>query len=58
VGKTTLYNALTGLGAPTAAHPMSTTEPNIGVARVPDADLDRVAEVEESRKTVHAVLDL
>jgi GTP-binding protein YchF len=58
VGKTTLFNALTGLGAPTAAHPMSTTEPNIGVARVPDALLDRAAEVEESRKIVHATLDL
>ena len=58
VGKTALFNALTGLGAPTAAHPMSTTEPNIGVARVPDEALDRAAEVEESRKTVHATLDL
>lgn len=57
-GKTTLFNALTGLEAPTAPHPFSTTEPNIGVARVPDPVLDRAAEVEGSRKTVHATLDL
>lgn len=58
VGKTTLFNALTGLSAPTAAHPFSTTEPNIGVARVPDARLDHAAELEGSDKTVHATLDL
>ena len=58
VGKTTLFNALTGLAAPTAAHPFSTTEPNIGVARIPDDRLDRAAEVEGSAKVVHATLDL
>lgn len=58
VGKTTLFNALTGLDAPTAAHPFSTTEPNIGVARVPDDRLDRAAEVEHSAKIVRATLDL
>lgn len=58
VGKSTLFNALTGLSAPTAAHPFSTTEPNVGVARVPDERLDRAAELEQSDKTVHAALDL
>jgi GTP-binding protein YchF len=57
-GKTTLFNALTGLGAPTAPHPFSTTEPNVGVAKVPDPDLERAAEVESSDKTVYATLDL
>jgi len=58
VGKTTLFNALTGLQAPTAAHPFSTTEPNVGVARIPDDRLERAAEVERSAKVVHATLDL
>jgi hypothetical protein len=58
VGKTTLFNALTGLSAPTAPHPFSTTEPNVGVARVPDDRLDRAAAFEESAKVVHATLDL
>ncbi len=57
-GKTTLFNALTGLEAPTGAHPFSTTEPNVGVARVPDAALERAAELEGSKKLVHATLDL
>ena len=58
VGKTTLFNALTGLTAPTAAHPFSTVEPNIGVARIPDERLERVAALEGSAKVVHATLDL
>lgn len=58
VGKTTLFNALTGLSAPTAAHPFSTTEPNVGVARIPDERLERAAALERSAKTVHATLDL
>ncbi len=58
VGKTTLFNALTGLDAPTAPHPFSTTEPNVGVAKIPDVLLDRVAELEGSKRTVHATLEL
>ena len=57
-GKTTLFNALTGLGAYTAPHPFATTEPNVGIARVPDPLLDQAARVEGSAKTVHATLDL
>lgn len=58
VGKTTLFNALTGLSAPTAAHPFSTTEPNVGVARVPDDRLEEAAALESSAKVTHATLDL
>ncbi len=58
VGKTTLFNALTGLEAPTASHPFSTIDPNVGVARVPDTDLDEAARVEQSVKLVHATLEL
>ncbi|MEK7251741.1 MAG: redox-regulated ATPase YchF [Actinomycetota bacterium] len=58
VGKTTLFNALTGLSAPTAPHPFSTAEPNVGVARVPDERLERAGQLEKSAKVVHATLDL
>ena len=58
VGKTTFFNALTGLEAPTAAHPFSTTEPNVGVAQIPDPDLDEAARLEGSAKTVHGTLEL
>ena len=58
VGKTTLFNALTGLVAPTASHPFSTTEPNVGVARVFDDRLERAAKLEGSTKVTYATLDL
>jgi len=58
VGKTTLFNALTGLAAATAPHPFTTTEPNVGVARVPDPELERAAEVEKSAKIVFNTIDL
>ena len=57
-GKTTLFNALTGLEAPTAPHPFTTTEPNVGVLKVTDPLLDRIAVLERSRKATHAGLDL
>lgn len=58
VGKTALFNALTGLEAPTAPHPFSTTSPNLGVALIPDPALEAAAEVESSKKIVHASLEL
>lgn len=57
-GKTTLFNALTGLEAVTAAHPYTTHEPNVGVAQVADPHLDAAAGLERSAKTVYATLDL
>ena len=57
-GKTTLFNALTGLDAATAAHPYNTTEPNLGVARIPDPKLDAAGKVENSAKVVPATLEL
>jgi hypothetical protein len=58
VGRTTLFNALTGLDAVTAPHPYATTQPNVGVATVPDDALDRAGAVEGSAKIVHATLEL
>ncbi len=58
VGKTTLFNALTGLRAHTAPHPFSTVEPAVGVARVPDAVLDGLTAAEHPDKVVQATLDL
>ena len=58
VGKTTLFNAITGLSAPTGAHPYSTVEPRLGVASVPDPKLDRASMLEGSAKTTPATLEL
>jgi GTP-binding protein YchF len=57
-GKTTLFNALTGLEAATGPHPFSTLKPNPGVARVPDPKLERVGALEGSAKVTPATLDL
>lgn len=45
VGKSTLFNALTGAGAPSANYPFCTIDPNVGVVQVPDARLDKLAEM-------------
>ncbi len=58
VGKSTLFNALTGLDTPTARYPFSTSEAHVGVAVVPDPLLDRAAALEGSEKVAHATLEL
>jgi ribosome-binding ATPase len=56
-GKSSLFNALTGGSAVVAAHPFSTTESTVGVARVPDTRLDQLAVMSASRKVVHATVE-
>jgi ribosome-binding ATPase len=51
-GKSSLYNALTGGGALAAPYAFATTDPNVGVAKVPDDRLDRLAAMSGSRKVV------
>lgn len=57
-GKTTLFNALTGHQATTAPHPFSTAEPNVGVAKVPDAALDELARLGGAAKVAHVSLEV
>ncbi len=45
VGKSTLFNALTGAGIPAENYPFTTIEPNVGVAFVPDRRLPVLAEI-------------
>ncbi|MDY7103892.1 MAG: redox-regulated ATPase YchF [Actinomycetota bacterium] len=51
-GKSSLYNALAGGGALAAPYAFATTDPNVGVAKVPDDRLDRLAEMSKSRNVV------
>jgi GTP-binding protein YchF len=53
-GKSSLYNALAGGGALAAPYAFATTDPNVGVAKVPDRRLDLLAEMSSSRKVVPA----
>lgn len=57
-GKSSLYNALTGGGALAAPYAFATKDPNIGVARVPDQRLDRLAAMSSSKNTIHASVEV
>ncbi len=54
VGKSTIFNALTAGAAAAANYPFTTIEPNVGVVNVPDARLDRLAELFKPHKTTPA----
>jgi ribosome-binding ATPase len=55
-GKSSLFNALTGAAAETAAYPFTTVEPNVAVVPVPDQRLDEVAEVVGAQPVVHETI--
>ena len=57
-GKSSLYNALTGGGALAAPYPFATKDPNIGVAKVPDERVDRLAEMSSSKNVIHAQVEV
>ena len=53
VGKSTLFNALTKTAAAQAANfPFCTIEPNVGDVAVPDARLDKLAEIAKSKQII------
>ncbi|MEX0869489.1 MAG: redox-regulated ATPase YchF [Nitriliruptoraceae bacterium] len=57
VGKSTLFNAVSQAGAQAANFPFCTIEPNVGVVAVPDARLDRLAELAASAKVVPTAIE-
>ena len=57
VGKSTLFNAITNAGAGAANYPFCTIEPNVGVVAVPDARLDKLAEIWQTNKKTPAVVE-
>jgi GTP-binding protein YchF len=56
VGKSTLFNALTGAGALVANYPFATIEANTGVAAIPDPRLDHLAELVVAEKRTPATV--
>ncbi|MXQ09186.1 redox-regulated ATPase YchF [Alphaproteobacteria bacterium GH1-50] len=55
VGKSTLFNALTRTAAAQAANfPFCTIEPNVGEVAVPDARIDKLAEIAKSKQIIPA----
>ena len=57
VGKSTLFNALTGAGAEAANYPFSTVTPNTGIVPVPDARLDALADMYHPKKLTPATVE-
>ncbi len=57
VGKSTLFNAITGAGAQSANYPFCTIDPNVGVVAVPDSRLDALAEMYVPQKYTPAVIE-
>ncbi|MDH4300435.1 MAG: redox-regulated ATPase YchF [Nitrospira sp.] len=58
VGKTTVFNALTGGGALAANYPFATVDPNTGIALVPDPRLAKLTEIFTSKKTTYSTLEV
>ncbi len=52
VGKSTIFNALTAAGAPSANYPFCTIEPNVGIVPVVDPRLVSVAGLADSRQVI------
>ena len=58
VGKSTLFNALTSTqNAQAANYPFCTIEPNSGIVPVPDARLDKLAELWQTDKKTPAIVE-
>ncbi len=57
VGKSSLFNALTGAGAASENYPFCTIDPNVGVVSVPDARMDFLAKMYNPAKFTPAVIE-
>jgi ribosome-binding ATPase len=56
-GKTTVFNALTGLEAEVTAYAAAKAEPNLAIVDVMDARVTRLAEMYNPKKTIYATLE-
>lgn len=56
VGKSTLFNAITGAKAESANYPFCTIEPNIGIVPVPDCRLNILKDIYKFEKVVPATI--
>src|SRR5829696_8952838 len=57
VGKSTVFNSLTRVGAEAQNYPFTTIDPNLGVAAVPDGRLEALGQVMQSKRVVLATVD-
>lgn len=57
VGKTTIFNALSGASALCASYPFTTIEPNTALVAVPDERLTKIAQIVKPQKVTPAVIE-
>lgn len=57
VGKSTLFQKLTGLDVHVANYPFATIDPNVGIVPVPDERLDKLAALSKSEKKIPAIVE-
>lgn len=57
VGKSSLFNILTKKGVEAANYPFCTIDPNVGVVKVPDARLDKLANVSKPLKIIPTTIE-
>jgi ribosome-binding ATPase len=57
VGKSTLFNALTKKQVDAANYPFCTIDPNVGVVKVPDERLDKIAAISKPAKIIPATIE-
>lgn len=57
VGKSTLFKALTKTQVDINNYPFCTIEPNIGIVKVPDARLDKLSAMSQTKKIIPAIVE-
>jgi len=57
IGKSTLFNALTGRSVPTENYPFCTVDPNVGVVAVPDERLGQIATASGAAEIIPATIE-
>jgi GTP-binding protein YchF len=57
VGKSTLFNILTKKGVDASNYPFCTIEPNVGVVKVPDFRIEKLAEISKPAKVIYTTIE-
>ncbi|MEA1962770.1 MAG: redox-regulated ATPase YchF [Patescibacteria group bacterium] len=57
VGKSTLFNALTNKKIEASNYPFCTIDPNVGVVKVPDGRLKKLAKISKSKKIIPTAIE-
>lgn len=57
VGKSTLFNALTKKKADASNYPFCTIDPNVGIVKVPDGRLAKIAEISKPEKIIPTTIE-